>query len=150
MVSDTTDHVRFWAAAPKGPMTYAFTYAEISPSPSSSYPPQIPGPYLSLKTQTSPRHSDIFDTPPPSPAQVAQNALEGYENRGLGCLGLPPGPPSLPQTSPRRPGNPMFPLGRGGRATDRKPAPTGADRRRPTARYPKRRLLGKFRLFSNC
>ena len=22
----------FWAAAPKGPMTYAFTYAEISPS----------------------------------------------------------------------------------------------------------------------
>ena len=36
----------FWAVAPKGPMTYAFTYAEFSPSPpppppssSSSYPP---------------------------------------------------------------------------------------------------------------
>ena len=28
----------FWAAAPKGPMTYAFTYAEIFPPP-SSYPP---------------------------------------------------------------------------------------------------------------
>ena len=26
--------VLFWAAAPKGPMTYAFTYADISPPPS--------------------------------------------------------------------------------------------------------------------
>ena len=40
----------FWAAALKGPMTYAFTCGEISPS-SSAYPrsPQPPGPYLSLK-----------------------------------------------------------------------------------------------------
>ena len=39
----------FWAAAPKGSMTYAFTHGEISPSsPSSSaYPP------LALETQLS-------------------------------------------------------------------------------------------------
>ena len=31
-----------WAAAPKGPMTYAFTWGEISPpSPSSAYPPGL-------------------------------------------------------------------------------------------------------------
>ena len=36
----------FWAAAPKGPMTYAFTYAEISPPP-SPYPP----PAFRLETQ---------------------------------------------------------------------------------------------------
>ena len=27
----------FWAAAPKGPMTYTFTHGEISPSPPSSF-----------------------------------------------------------------------------------------------------------------
>ena len=35
----------FWAAAPKGPVTYAFTYAEISPSsPSLTTPPHIKAP----------------------------------------------------------------------------------------------------------
>ena len=43
--------VPLWAAALKGPMTYAFTYAEISPPPPSppSPLPQPPGPYLSLE-----------------------------------------------------------------------------------------------------
>ena len=43
----------FWAAAPKGPMTYAFTHGEISPPPSPppAYPPspQPPCSFLSLE-----------------------------------------------------------------------------------------------------
>ena len=36
-----TSSLTFWAAAPKGPLTYAFTQGEISPSPPPSpvYPP---------------------------------------------------------------------------------------------------------------
>ena len=43
----------FWAAAPKGPMTHAFTYAEIyPPSPAPPLPPPSPrGPNPSLEAQ---------------------------------------------------------------------------------------------------
>ena len=53
--------MRFWAAAPKGLMTYAFTYAEISPPPSSSpslYPPPLEVQILALRLKSKPQSSN--------------------------------------------------------------------------------------------
>ena len=54
-------NTRFWAAAPKGPMTYALTYVEISPPPSSSpslYPPPLEVQILALRLKLKPQGSN--------------------------------------------------------------------------------------------